>query len=127
MDIQNIYKEAVWSDLKFLSDKGSLNISDLPRLTLKSLNAMAVDIYGKLQQSQVSFITETTSVDRENLLRLEILKDVIATKQAMNADARDSKERAARRQELLTVLQNKQSEELQGKSVAELKAMIDAL
>jgi hypothetical protein len=126
----NIYKQAAISRVRFSSHTpaGLLTTEDLFDLSLTTLNTMTKAVNRELKDAQEESFIDTKS-DATSLLELkfEILKDVIATKK----EVLDAKEKAAenrkRKQQLLTLLNQKENEQLSAKSIEEIRAELEKL
>ena len=130
-----MFLKAAESKLRFTSTKGLLTVEDLFDLPLNStragactLNGIALSIHKALQEGgDISFVDDSVVVDATMQLRLDIVKEVIRVKKTANAAKLLARDRADKKKRLLELINNKQDEELAGKSLAELTAMVDAL
>ena len=127
----NIYKIAAQEQLRFQSQKGLLAVEDLFKLPLTSvrgdsLNSIAVSINRDLKAlGEESFVASTTTPQQAKLkMKLNIVKDVIATVQDANAEALNAKKKADTKKKLLQALDRKQDAALEGMSVDEIKAAL---
>ena len=73
---------------------------------------------------ELAFLESTRTVDVENQLRFNILKDVYLTKKEENEAARTAFENKEFNQKILAIIADKEEDSLKGKSIDELKAMI---
>ena len=124
----NIFEAAVRSKLRFPTTKGLCTVEDLWDLSLDALDKMAQNFYKKIQDGvTVSFIREGNTEDTELNLQFEIVKHIISDK----LDARDKlakeKERKAQKQEIMSIIAEKKSESLKGKSLEELTKLLNDL
>ena len=90
---------------------------------------MARELNSRLSQASVSFIpgNDTSNANDLDVLRLDILKDVIATKfEAAQAQA-NAAELARKKQQLNDILYQVQQRDLMSKAPQEIEAMIKAL
>jgi hypothetical protein len=130
-----MFLKAAKMKLRFPSPKGLLSVEDLFDLPLNStragvvtLNGVAITIHKSLQeQSDISFVDEVSANDTTMQLRMDIIKEVIKLKKAENASKLEARDKIAKKKRLMELINNKQDEELAGKSLAELTAMVDAL
>ena len=125
----NIFERAARAKLRFLTDRGNLSTEQLFDLNLKQLDTVARRVNKAIKaEGEESFIeenqSETQIVDN---LRLEILKSVIAAKQATIKAVETRAARATRRRDLEAALAAKEGEELASKSAEEIRAELDAL
>jgi hypothetical protein len=129
----NIYKRAAQANLTFSTSRGKINVSDLFNLNLTSRDGFDLDTIAKAVNKEIklaeeeSFVTTKSVASTANNLRLDILKDVIATKIEESNASVERAAKAERRAKIIEALANKQDSELEGKSVAELQAELNAL
>lgn len=130
----NIYKEASISALRFPSIKGSLSVEQLWEMPLTSRTGFDLDNVAKTvnaalkEEAEESFVEKSTNPRKVQLqLMLDILKDVISTKQDFAKKASKQKANATEKARLLEVLHGKKDQELQALTPAEIQARIDAI
>jgi hypothetical protein len=130
----NIFEQASRQALRFQSERGLLSVEQLWQLPLQaknnfSLDAIAIETNRSLKAlAEESFVAQGSNPAKTVLeLQLEILKHIIAAKQAENADARAAADRKAEKQRLLEILDRKQGQELESLSADDLRARIAAL
>ena len=122
-----MYKEASKLSLRFTTPKGVLSVEQLWSLNQTDLSNTIKAVKKVLKTTdddELSFLESNKVVDKENQLRFDILKDVYLTKKAEAEAIRNAAEIKAHNQKILTLIAQKQDEELGGKSVEELKAML---
>lgn len=123
----SIYKQASKEGLRFSTTKGNLSVEQLWSLTQTDLgNSLKTvkKILKKSDDEDLGFLDEGTTVDKENQLRFDILKDIYLTKKAENEARRTEAERKENNQKIMALIQRKKEDELGGKSIAELEAML---
>lgn len=121
--------------LRFPSSQGSLTAEDLWDLPLTSaranvanLNNIAKEISRKLKsENEEDFVNPKSGADESLQLSLDIVKHVIAVKQAENAAALEVAKRRETKAKLLEVISRKQDQALEGKPLEELQAELAAL
>jgi len=123
---------AIKTKLRFPTTKGQLSPEDLCDLSLKDLDTLAMGIDAAIAQSGTKSFLETpdrraTASRVEQEMRLEIIKLIIADKQAENKARKAAGELKARREFLEGLLEKKQIDQLEGLSVAEIQAQLAAL
>lgn len=131
----NIYKQVAQLGLRFPSARGLLTVEQLFQLPLTSrtgldLDSIAKTINAELRlQSEESFVeTSKANAEAKTLqLALDIVKDVISTKQDEAKAAAKAKANREEKARLLEVLHGKKDEALQALTPAEIQARIDAL
>lgn len=133
--MSEMYKLAAQACLRFPSSRGELTVEQLFQLPLKSatgcdLDTIAKDVNNRLKAvGEESFVEDPTVDPQKQLLKvsLDILKDVIATKQAENRAVRTKLEKAAERKKILDALAAKKDAALTAASVDELEKKLAAL
>lgn len=132
----DIFERAARAKLRFATPNGLLTVEqlfDLP-LTARSTRGLDLDTVAKanfavLKEHEVgSFVDakpDKARIDSE--LRMEIIKHVIASKQADAAAAVKAMETVAKKAKLIAALENKENQELTGMSREELQAELAKL
>lgn len=119
-----MFEQATRTKLRFNSQKhSSLSVEDLWDYPLTQLKAMANTYNAQLKAPDDLFSVRSVK-ETQDKLRLDILLVIIADRgkqAAAKADAEVTKETNAQIKQLII---QKKNEELAGKSVAELEAMI---
>lgn len=134
MSDMNIYKKALQQNMRFPSVKGQLTLEDLFHLPLQSRSGFDLDNVAKTinlalkEEAEESFV-ETTSNPRKAALALalDVVKDVIVTKQEDAKKAAKAQANRTEKARLLEVLHGKKDEALQQLTPEEIQAKIDAL
>lgn len=130
-----MFEKAARLKLRFSSPQGVLNTEDLWDLPLTSnrtnqanLNNIAREASRELKaQGEEDFVNPRTAIDETLQLRLDIVKRVIQVRQAENEAARAASDRREKKERLLELIAKKQDQQLEGKSLEELTAMVEAL
>ena len=130
-----MFEKAARLKLRFASPQGQLSAEDLWDLPLTStkanqanLNNIAKEISRQLKaEGEEDFVNPKSGADEGLQLRLDIVKHVIQTRQAENETARVLADRKDKKARLLELMQRKQDQELEGKSLAELQEMLAGL
>lgn len=131
----NIFERAVRSKLRFMTSIGVLSSEDLFDLPLLLPNGRAcLDKVARETNLSLraygedSFVEEKPAAAKIELqLKLDIIKHVIASKQADAAAAETRVKNEARRQKLLEVLAKKQDASLEGMDEADILKELEAL
>lgn len=127
MDV-NIFEQASRMGLTFPSKQGLLSTEHLWSLSLESLDTLAKGVNRELKASEEeSFVKTRTKANTELVLRLEILKRVIEVKLQEAEEKKGRAEKAAQLSLLRELKANKQLQDLQSLSTAEIEARIAAL
>ena len=130
----DLYKAAAMHKIQFASTRGALMVQDLFDLPLISKNGFDLDTVAKTANRELKELAEESFVERQPnskqaiaQLKLDIVKDVIQTKQeAVKAQAQ-AKINADEKQRLLGLLAKHDEKALEGLSREELEARIAAL
>ena len=117
------------------SPQGSLSVEelwDLPLQTSKantdSLDNIAIALDTKLNEtSKTSFVTNSTPGNPELRTKFEIVLHIISVRQEEAALAAVKRANAEKKQQLLALIDKKQSEQLEGKPIEELYAIVNSL
>jgi DNA-binding transcriptional MerR regulator len=123
-----MYKTAQQLKLRFTTPKGNLSTEQLFDLNMSDLSVsikVVKKILKKNDDDELSFLEDSKTVDVENQLRFDILKDVYLTKKRENEEARLAIEKKARKQKILQLIADKKDESLKNMSVEELEKMLD--
>jgi DNA-binding transcriptional MerR regulator len=123
-----MYKTAQQLKLRFTTPKGNLSTEQLFDLNMSDLSVsikVVKKILKKNDDDELSFLEDSKTVDVENQLRFDILKDVYLTKKRENEEARLAIEKKVRKQKILQLIADKKDESLKNMSVEELEKMLD--
>ena len=130
-----MYKYAVQNKLRFPSTKGQLTVEQLFDLPLTSANGASLDTIARTINADIkamgeeSFVETNATDPKKKLLQnsLEIVKDVIKTKQEENAARLDRSKKAEQRQKLRDLINTKKDEKLSQASIEELEKQLSEL
>lgn len=127
-----MYKQASQLKLRFDSNKGVLAVENLWDLSKEELAQMAKKLrkrikdLSKSDDEELAFLDEKVSkVMTEDTLRFNIIKDVYQTKAASEKESLEASQKKQKNQKILELIARKQDEELAGKSIEELQAMLE--
>ena len=128
---ETLFEAASRQKLRFDSKVGQLSVEDLWDLPLTSatkanLDQIAVDLNRQLKGTEESFV----STGKKNTvleLKFEIVKHIIGVRVAENQAKVDLRERAARKEQIETLIEEKKSEGLKALSLDELEALAKTL
>lgn len=122
-----MFDKATRLKLRFYSNKGLLSVEQVWDLSLTALNEIAKDLSRQVkaaQSDEEDFIGTKSNVDSELQLRFDIVKNIISVKLKERDESKDAAERKANNQVILELIQRKKQQELEGKSVEELEALL---
>lgn len=108
--------------------KGVKSVEELWDLSLTDLDSIFKGLNSELKRSQEESLLETKSEEDKLVeLKIEIIKHIVNTLKEEKAAKATAKENAAKKQQILAILNRKQNEDLENKSAEELKQMLDSL
>lgn len=130
-----MFEKAARLKLRFASPLGNLSVEDLWDLPLTSaranqanLNNIAKDVSRQLKtEGEEDFVNPKSGADEILQLKMDIVKHVIQVKQAENEAARAAADRKEKKVRLLELIERKQDQQLEVKSLEELQAMVAGL
>ena len=129
----DMYKKASKMKLRFETNKGQLTAEDLWDIPLTSARGVSLDGIAKAvnrnlkNSEEESFVAAASKASAELQLKLEILKDVIATKITENSAAKSVVLNKAKKEQILGIIAKKQDEGLESMSEDDLKKMLETL
>lgn len=108
--------------------KGVATVEDLWDLNVRDLDTIFKSLNSQRKQAQEDSLLAIKSKEDSVLeAKIEIVKYIVATKLAEAEQNRIRAEKREKRNRIAEILADKQDEELRGKSVAELQAMLGEL
>lgn len=127
-----MFEKATRIRLRFETPAGLIDIEDLWQLPLTSnrgklnLDDIAKDLNKKLKNDdEVSFVYKDKKPESLDQLRFDIVKHIIDVKIAEREAEADAVARKEKKQKILALIAEKQDENLRGKSLEELTAMVN--
>lgn len=130
----DLFLQATRKKFRFPSSKGELSAEQLWDLPLTSRNGFDLDTVAKTVNthlkaaSEESFVVTSSNPAKTTLQeQLEVIKAIIAVKLDEAAKAKMRSDRAAERQRLLEILDQKEDDELKGLSREEIKKRLAEL
>lgn len=126
-------QRVIRNKIRFLTTQGQLSVEDLWDLPLTSrtgkanLNEIAKYLDNKITAGgEKTFVaSESAAVDPDVKAAFDVVIEIIKTKEAEAEARRNAQVKAERRQKILAALENRENEDLAGKSAQELQAMLD--
>lgn len=134
INVENIEKLIVTSiknKYRYNSIRGQCTFEDLFDISLTSDSGFSLDDIAKNINRQIkeyddeSFVKKNSNKLKELKASLEIVKYVIRTKLEENENARLAKEKKEKRQKILQLIEDKQHNALQEKTLEELYAELE--
>lgn len=121
------FEFAVRNKLRF-PFKGMISVEDLWDLGVESLDTVYKTLNKQKKQSDEESLLETkTSEDIVLDTQIAIVKYIFENKVAEINARKVEKERKEQKQKIMAILANKEEQELQGKSVDELRKMLEEM
>jgi hypothetical protein len=132
MSEQNIFELASRKKFRFESKVGLLSVEELWELPLSSktkanLDEVAILINSRLKQQTESFVGEGSAVNKDDELRLELVKHIISVRKAEVAAATEKVERAEQRARIDALIQKKQDQKLEETPLEDLLKLRDSI
>lgn len=127
-----MFEQATRLKIRFETAKGSLTVEDLWDLPLTSanrpnLNDIAKSLSRYLRENEEDFVGTASKADTAAQLKFAIVKHVIGVRIAENEAAKTAADRRETKTRIMALIAEKQDENLRGKSLDELQAMVATL
>ena len=125
----DLYKQASRENWLFQTPKGTATVHDLWHLPLESdkvmsLNSVAISLYNSLSSATgMSFVKSKSPADTLTLNKLELVKDIIATKESEALAVQSAKATESHNSKIDQLIATKVEEELAGLSIEQLQAL----
>lgn len=120
-----MFEKAAREKIRF-NYKGSLSVEDLWDLGLQELDSIFKDLNSKLKVTKEESLLNTKSAEDKLLaLKIDLIKHIVGVKLKEAEEKKNAKEKKEKRQKLLEIISKKQDDDLQNKSIDELKKMLD--
>jgi hypothetical protein len=127
MEIDKMFELASRSKLRF-SYRGLISTEDLWDLKPEDLDAIYRSTNAELKEMSEDSLLEKKQAGAEVLeLQVAIVKYVFEVKVAEAEARKDAKERKARKERILEIIAKKQDEDLEGKTLDELKVLAESM
>lgn len=121
----NIFEIATRNKYRFQRN-GPISTEDLWDLDLATLDSIFKDLNAKKKQAdEESLLTERSAEDTELETKIEIVRHIVSRKLDERNAANEARAKKERNQRIMEIIADKQDEDLRGKSIDELKAMLD--
>jgi hypothetical protein len=123
-----MFKQATKEKFRFSTGRGNITVEDLWDLPLNEIDVLAKKLNREVKDSaEESFIAKRTAETKRLEARFEIVKAVIKER-LEDIEVQESRVREkAKKERILSIIADKEDEELAGKSVEELKGMAEKL
>ena len=121
----NIFEAATRYKYRF-PFKGMISVEDLWDLKLQDLDSVFKLLNKEKKQSdEESLLQVKSEADQELENKIQIVKFIVQVKQAEAAERLAAKDKKERNQKIMRIIERKQNEALEGKSLEELTAMLE--
>lgn len=121
--MSNIYKQALRQNIRF-EFKGLRSTEELWDLTVEQLDSIFQGLNAQRKTKSEESLLSTQNAETAELdLKLEIIRDVVATLLQEKAEREESANKAARKQRILETIARKKDDELGNLSVDELEEL----
>jgi hypothetical protein len=122
----NIFQYAAKHKLRF-PYKGGISVESLYELSVEELDKIYKSLKRLAKAEDEESLLEVNKTDKELEIKIEIIKDIVAEKQAAADKAKKASETKARKQRIMEAIAKKDEEAMDNASKEELQAMLDAL
>lgn len=122
-----MFKQASKLKLRFQTNRGLLSMEqlwDLKQNELSDAVKQVKKVLKKNDDDELSFLEDSKTVDVENQLRFDILKDVYLTKKKEAEELRDQAATKENNQKILAIIAEKQEGALKEMSIDDLKKLL---
>jgi hypothetical protein len=122
-----MFKQASKLKLRFQTNRGLLSMEQLWDLKQNELSDAVKQVKKVLKKSdddELSFLEDSKTVDVENQLRFDILKDIYLTKKKEAEELRDQAANKENNQKILAIIAEKQEGALKEMSIDDLKKLL---
>jgi hypothetical protein len=127
MEIDKMFELASRSKLRF-SYRGLISTEDLWDLKPEDLDEIYRSTKAELKEMSEDSLLEKKQTGAEVLeLQVSIVKHVFEVKVAEAEARKDARERKAKKERILEIIAKKQDEDLESKSLDELKALAESM
>mgnify|MGYP003493716625 FL=1 len=125
--MEKLFENATRGKYRF-SFKGSITVEDLWDLSPQNLDTIYKSLTKELKQSQEeSLLVKKTEVDAVLDDKINLVKYIVLTKLKEEDQRNKEREFKEKKQKILGLIADKQDNELQSKSIDELKDMLESL
>lgn len=127
MNTEKMFEIAVRNKMRF-PFKGQISAEDLWDLNANALDGIFKTLNSKVKATQEeSLLQSRTKEDEEITIQIEIVRYIVNVKLAEEAARMAAKENYKKKQKILSIIADKQEDELKNKSADELQKMLESL
>ena len=125
--MEKLFKNATRGKYRF-SFRGSITVEDLWDLFPQNLDTIYKALIKELKQEQEeSLLSEKTKADTVLDEKISIIRYIVSVKLKEAEDKKNEKALKDQKQKILSIIADKEDSELKGKSIDELKNMLNGL
>lgn len=125
--MEKLFENATRGKYRF-SFKGSITVEDLWDLSPQNLDTIYKSLTKELKQEQEeSLLSEKTKADTVLDEKISIIRYIVSVKLKEAEDKKNEKALKDQKQKILSIIADKEDSELKGKSIDELKIMLNGL
>ena len=125
--MEKLFENATRGKYRF-SFKGSITVEDLWDLFPQNLDTIYKALIKELKQEQEeSLLSEKTKADTVLDEKISIIRYIVSVKLKEAEDKKNEKALKEQKQKILSIIADKEDSELKGKSIDELKNMLNGL
>lgn len=125
--MEKLFENATRGKYRF-SFKGSITVEDLWDLSPQNLDTIYKSLTKELKQEQEeSLLSEKTKADTVLDEKISIIRYIVSVKLKEAEDKKNEKALKDQKQKILSIIADKEDGELKGKSIDELKIMLNGL
>jgi hypothetical protein len=122
-----MFEKASKMKLRFATSRGNITTEDLWDLPLPSLDTLAQQCQKEAKDDTTSFIKKVQPTNTVAKLRFEVVKRVIDVRLAEIEAADNAAIVKGKKQQILAIMADKESESLKGASMEDLQKMLEDL
>ena len=124
---KNIFEMAARCKYRF-PYRGNISVEDLWDLPVKALDGIFKTLNAEVKQSQEESLLENKSPEDEVLAnKIAIIRHIVAVKQEEASALKDLREKSAKKQKILELMEKKDNEALEQMSKEDLQKMLENL
>ena len=125
--MEKLFENATRGKYRF-SFRGSITVEDLWDLSPQNLDTIYKALIKELKQEQEeSLLSEKTKADTVLDEKISIIRYIVSVKLKEAEDKKNEKALKDQKQKILSIIADKEDGELKGKSIDELKNMLNGL
>ena len=123
--MEKMFEVAVRNKFRF-GFKGLISVEDLWNLSVENLDTIFKTLKSEIKKTTEESLLDTkTNEDKVLETKIEIVKYIVAVKLTEKEVKENEKRNKEQRQKILSIIANKQDNELQNKSIEELQEMLN--